>query len=94
MSRRARILGASLVLEHVPDLIRYGSKPDRERARFAALRSKLRTREEASWSKVNVVSESLTARPCPTMEKEVEGDERACRKGGTQGWTPAMRGAR
>ncbi len=47
MSRRARILGASLVLEHVPDLVRYGSKPDRERARFAAIRSKLRTYEEA-----------------------------------------------
>jgi len=47
VSRRARILGASLVLEHVPDLVRYGSKPDRERARFTALHSRLRTYEEA-----------------------------------------------
>ena len=31
---RAGILGASLVLEHVPDLVRYGSKPSREQERI------------------------------------------------------------
>ena len=32
MTRRAGILAASFVLEHVPDLVRYGSKPAREAA--------------------------------------------------------------
>jgi betaine reductase len=44
---RAGILGASLVLEHVPDLVRYGSKPSRERDRLAELEAALRTYEQA-----------------------------------------------
>ena len=35
--RRAGILGAALVLEHVPDLVRYGSKPLREQERLPEL---------------------------------------------------------
>ncbi len=53
MTRRAGILAASFVLEHVPDLVRYGSKPAREarklrdRARQAAhVRAGARLRAE------------------------------------------------
>jgi betaine reductase len=38
---------ASLVLEHVPDLVRYGSKPSREPAKLAALQGALRTFPDA-----------------------------------------------
>ena len=70
MSRRARILGASLVLEHVPDLVRYGSKPDRERARFAAIRGKLRTYEEAvAYAPNQVFIGNLRPETLWTMER-------------------------
>ncbi len=45
--RRAGILGAALVLEHVPDLVRYGSKPSRELDRLPELERSLRTYEQA-----------------------------------------------
>jgi len=70
VSRRARVLGASLVLEHVPDLVRYGSKPDRERARFAAIRSKLRTYEEAvAYAPNQVFIGNLRPEELWTMER-------------------------
>lgn len=47
MSRKAGILAASFVLEHVPDLVRYGSKPSREAQKFATVRDKLRTFDQA-----------------------------------------------
>lgn len=47
MSRRAGILGASLVLQHVPDLVRYGSKPSREPGRMPELATALRTYDQA-----------------------------------------------
>ena len=47
MTRRAGIHGATLVLQHVPDLVRYGSKPLREQERLAELLSALRTYEQA-----------------------------------------------
>jgi betaine reductase len=47
MPRRAGVLAASLVLEHVPDLVRYGSKPSRERERIPELLGSLRRYEEA-----------------------------------------------
>jgi betaine reductase len=46
-TRRAGILGAALVLEHVPDLVRYGSKPSRERGRLPELLASLRTYDQA-----------------------------------------------
>lgn len=46
-SRRAGVLGSSLVLEHVPDLVRYGSKPWRERARLPEITAALRGWEQA-----------------------------------------------
>jgi hypothetical protein len=46
-SRRAVVTGASLVLDHVPDLVRYGSKPLRERARLHELTTGLRTFDDA-----------------------------------------------
>ena len=47
MTRRATVAGASLVLEHVPDLVRYGSKPTREPAKLDELTSALRSFDEA-----------------------------------------------
>lgn len=47
MTRRARIAAASLVLAHVPDLVRYGSKPSREPDRVPRLRDALRGFPEA-----------------------------------------------
>lgn len=47
MKRRAGILGAVLVLAHVPDLVRYGSKPWRERAGFDMGSHALRTYAQA-----------------------------------------------
>ncbi len=45
--RRAAVTGASFVLEHVPDLVRYGSKPSREPGRLEELTGALRTFEDA-----------------------------------------------
>ena len=47
MTRRAGILASSFVLEHVPDLVRYGSKPAREAQKFATVRDKLRSFAQA-----------------------------------------------
>jgi betaine reductase len=44
---RAGVLGAGLVLEHVPDLVRYGSKPQRERPQLDRLLRARRTFEQA-----------------------------------------------
>jgi hypothetical protein len=45
-SQRAAVLGAALVLEHVPDLVRFGSKPQRERERLADLEAALRAYDD------------------------------------------------
>ena len=45
--RRAAVLGASFVLEHVPDLVRYGSKPARESERLDELTAARRTFDAA-----------------------------------------------
>jgi glycine/sarcosine/betaine reductase complex component C subunit beta len=47
VTRRAAILGASLTLQHVPDLVRYGSKPAREQARIPEILGALRSYEDA-----------------------------------------------
>lgn len=47
MSGRAGVLGAALVLEHVPDLVRYGSKPSREPHRLDEIAVALRSYEQA-----------------------------------------------
>lgn len=47
MSRRAGLLASSFVLQHVPDLVRYGSKPAREHEKFTGVRDKLRSFEQA-----------------------------------------------
>jgi len=44
---RAAVTHASLTLEHVPDLVRYGSKPSREPERFADATGSLRNFEDA-----------------------------------------------
>ncbi len=46
-ARRAAVTHASLVLEHVPDLVRYGSKPSREPAKQDDLVAHLRTFDDA-----------------------------------------------
>ncbi len=45
--RRPGILGASLTLQHVPDLVRYGSKPSREPSRLPEIVAALRSFREA-----------------------------------------------
>ncbi len=45
--RRAAVSNASFVLAHVPDLVRYGSKPSREPAKLDALQGALRSFDEA-----------------------------------------------
>lgn len=47
MTRRAAVRSASFVLEHVPDLVRYGSKPAREPEQLEALTAGLRSFDEA-----------------------------------------------
>jgi glycine/sarcosine/betaine reductase complex component C subunit beta len=47
MTRRAAVTQASLVLEHVPDLVRYGSKPSREPTRFSDAAGSFRTFDDA-----------------------------------------------
>jgi hypothetical protein len=47
MTVRAAITHASLVLEHVPDLVRYGSKPSREPVKLADAAGSFRTFEDA-----------------------------------------------
>jgi betaine reductase len=46
MTGRAAVVAASLVLEHVPDLVRYGSKPSREPAQLDAIAGALRSFDE------------------------------------------------
>ena len=47
VGRAVSILGASLTLQHVPDLVRYGSKPWREQARWPEISTRLRSFDEA-----------------------------------------------
>jgi glycine/sarcosine/betaine reductase complex component C subunit beta len=47
VTRRVAVTAASLVLEHVPDLVRYGSKPARESRQLDALLGALRTFDDA-----------------------------------------------
>ena len=79
MSRRAAVTAASVVLEHVPDLVRYGSKPSREPARLDALTAALRTFDQAIAYPPNQVfigalePGSLWTRPRNWWEHPVEG---------------------
>lgn len=47
MRRRAGILAGVVVLAHVPDLVRYGSKPMRERSRLEEMLGSLRSFQQA-----------------------------------------------
>jgi glycine/sarcosine/betaine reductase complex component C subunit beta len=47
MSPRAAVAATSLVLDHVPDLVRYGSKPRRETARWPEIMTSLRGYDDA-----------------------------------------------
>jgi betaine reductase len=47
MSPRAAIVSTSLVLDHVPDLVRYGSKPRRETHRWSEIATSLRSFDDA-----------------------------------------------
>ena len=47
MSPRAAVVATSLVLDHVPDLVRYGSKPRRESTRWPEIAPSLRTFDDA-----------------------------------------------
>jgi betaine reductase len=45
--REVAIIGASLTLQHVPDLVRYGSKPRREQERIPQIQAALRSFSDA-----------------------------------------------
>jgi glycine/sarcosine/betaine reductase complex component C subunit beta len=69
--RTPAILGAAITLQHVPDLVRYGSKPAREQARIPDIVSALRGLTEATAYAPNQVMignarpASLRQRPRP-----------------------------
>lgn len=79
--RRAAVVGASLVLEHVPDLVRYGSKPSREPERLAEIAGSLRSFDDAVAYPPNRVMigalepEDLWERPRPWWGHPVAGAE-------------------
>ncbi|MEX0755491.1 MAG: DUF5940 domain-containing protein [Actinomycetota bacterium] len=79
MSRRAAVLASSFVLEHVPDLVRYGSKPWREQDRWPELFGALRSFEDAVAYPPNQVfvgalpPEDLWERPRTWWQHPVEG---------------------
>jgi betaine reductase len=81
-TRRAGILGAAFVLEHVPDLVRYGSKPSRERDRLPELSASLRTYEQALGYPPhqvfigNLRPEELWERERPWWQSNGTGDRR------------------
>ena len=77
MTRRAAVTHASLVLEHVPDLVRYGSKPSREPDKLAEASGSLRTFDDAVAYAPNQVfvgnlpPEDLWDRPRPWWKEPV-----------------------
>ena len=79
MTRRAAVTSASFVLEHVPDLVRYGSKPSREPARLDDLAVALRPFDDAVAYAPNQVfigalePEDLWIRPRDWWRHPVEG---------------------
>lgn len=84
---RAAVRSASFVLEHVPDLVRYGSKPAREPQRLPELASALRPFDEAVSYAPNQVfignlpPEALWDRPRDWWRHPVEGATLAGRSG-------------
>jgi betaine reductase len=81
MTGRAAVVAASLVLEHVPDLVRYGSKPSREPAQLDAIVGALRSFDEAVAYPPNqvfvgnIAPEGLWDLPRPWWQHAVEGAE-------------------
>ena len=81
MNGRPGILGAALVLEHVPGLVRYGSKPMREQGRLPELLGALRTYEQAVAYPPhqvflgNVRPEELWALPRPWWRGQTPGSD-------------------
>ena len=78
--RRAAVLAASFVLEHVPDLVRYGSKPRREPAQLDAAAGALRTFDDAVAYPPNQVfignlapEDALGPAPRPWWRHPVDG---------------------
>ena len=76
--RQVAVYGASLTLQHVPDLVRYGSKPGREAARAQELAAHLRSFEDAVAYPPNQVfignldPQDLWDRPRPWTDAPVQ----------------------
>jgi glycine/sarcosine/betaine reductase complex component C subunit beta len=79
LTRRAAILAASLTLQHVPDVVRYGSKPSREQGRIPELSRALRTYEDVVSYAPNQVfvgnlsTDALRELPRPWWAKQAGG---------------------
>jgi glycine/sarcosine/betaine reductase complex component C subunit beta len=79
MTGRAAVVAASLVLEHVPDLVRYGSKPSREPAQLDAIVAASRSFHDAVAYPPNQVvvgnlaPEDLWDLPRPWWKHPVDG---------------------
>jgi glycine/sarcosine/betaine reductase complex component C subunit beta len=79
VTRRAAVTASSFVLEHVPDLVRYGSKPRREPQQLEAIAASLRTYDSAVAYAPNQVfigalePEDLWERPRDWWRHPVEG---------------------
>ena len=77
--RHVSVVAASLVLEHVPDLVRYGSKPGREGDRLGEIGAALRSFDDAVAYPPNQVfvgnlaPEDLWERPRPWWAHPAEG---------------------
>ncbi|HEY6566432.1 MAG TPA: DUF5940 domain-containing protein [Actinomycetota bacterium] len=77
--RRAAMVSASFVLEHVPDLVRYGSKPAREPDQLERLTAALRSYDDAVAYPPNQVfvgnlsTDDLWERPRTWWEHPVDG---------------------
>ena len=78
MSPRAAVVAMSIVLDHVPDLVRYGSKPRRETERWPEISTSLRGYDDAVAYPPNQVvignlaPEDLWGRERPWWKQPVE----------------------
>ena len=78
MSARAAVVATSLVLDHVPDLVRYGSKPRRESTRWPEIAPSLRSFDDAvAYPPNQVVHRQPSARRISGISRARGGSNRS-----------------